>query len=102
VSFTYDQTITPKVTGITPSWSGTQTGEVVTFSGTNLGSADVWVDDIPCVVSSSSSTHVSCATGHKKGDALKLPIPIQNGSNVKIIVNGKGSAVFPTAVNQYE
>ena len=59
-SITYEASLTPLLTSVSPRFGQVEGGEVVTFTGTNFASDStlytILIDDIPCVVQTASVT----------------------------------------------
>ena len=86
-SVTYDISITPYLTSISPRYGSVEGGTLVTFSGQNFATSvsdyQVLIDDIECVVQSATSTEITCLTGQRLG-AFELD------PQLSIYVNGEG------------
>lgn len=83
---TYDGSVTPTLTSISPRYGTVYGGTTVTFSGDNFSDSvadiSVYIDDIECVVSTASLTEITCVTGDKPG--------LSTDPSLKIYVAGKG------------
>ena len=70
-SITYQASLTPLLTSVSPRFGQVVGDEVVTFTGTNFASDitlyTILIDDIPCVVHEASVTEVQCVTGKRPG-----------------------------------
>lgn len=53
---TYKKTATPLITSLDTTTGSILGGDTLTFTGENLGSLTILIDDIPCTVSSSTTT----------------------------------------------
>ncbi|XP_068250285.1 fibrocystin-L-like [Palaemon carinicauda] len=62
--FTYEPTMTPSITSISPKRGGTAGGTTLTITGTgfSVSGNEVSIDGSPCIVSSESSTEIVCVT----------------------------------------
>lgn len=63
---------TPYVTAISPRWGTVEGGTSVTITGVNFkydngSNYVIEIDDIPCAVTSASTTYVTCVTGARIG-----------------------------------
>jgi hypothetical protein len=71
---TYDASKTPKLTSIAPRFGTVKGNTVVTLTGTDFTAtpADhtVLFDNIPCVVTASTSTTVTCTTGSRPDNVV--------------------------------
>ena len=63
---TYKESLTPKITGISPEMGTTAGGTTLTISGENFKSdSKVTIDGIDCVVSSATDKSIECVTGSR-------------------------------------
>ncbi|XP_021347967.1 fibrocystin-L-like [Mizuhopecten yessoensis] len=93
LSYTYDSTKTPEITGVTPTRGGTGGGTRITVSGSGFGSTksdcSVTVEGSACVVDSVSNNQIVCDTGS---------ISASVRGKVRVEIAGNGQAI-QTAAN---
>ena len=86
---TYTGALTPLLTAISPR-HGTVTGNTpVTFTGTGFSAVPsdntVIIDGVPCVVTTSSNTEITCTTGKRPGlRTSMLDIKVANKGSVSL------------------
>ncbi|ESO84871.1 hypothetical protein LOTGIDRAFT_131466, partial [Lottia gigantea] len=87
LSYSYDNAITPEITGVSPSRGGTAGGTRLTITGTGFGSisADmsVTIDGYVCPVESVNETQIVCITGAGKSSDTKVNIVFAEIGNAK-------------------
>jgi len=84
---TFDQNFTPVLTSMDKRFGSVLGGDSLTFTGTLFSSSEtttVLIDNRSCVVSSQTSTEISCTTSDKPyvPDDPSLQINIANFGNV--------------------
>ncbi|XP_076438726.1 fibrocystin-L-like isoform X2 [Babylonia areolata] len=93
--YTYDPSITPDITGVSPARGGTAGGTLLTITGSGFGTSTgavlVGVGGATCDVQTVNDTQITCTTNSAtSGDYL-----------VDVNVNGAGSAVQTSANFQF-
>mgnify|MGYP002474484666 CR=1 FL=1 len=99
-TFTYDSSVSPSVTSISPV-SGTS-GQALVITGTNFvnGQTSVTVGGTPCSVSTVSTTSITCTVG--SGSAGNLPVVVsvanvgQSNSDVTFQYTLQISSISPS------
>lgn len=86
---TYQGTATPLLSKIVPRFGKVLGGTVVTFTGTKFSPTitdnTVIIDGIPCVVSASTTTTITCTTGKRPGLVkTSLEISVKNYGRVSL------------------
>lgn len=84
---TYQKTLTPILTKVSPRYGSVTGGETVTFTGTGFSATTsdytIIIDTIACSVTAASTTSVTCTLGERKGlPEQGLSIFIKNKGNV--------------------
>jgi len=76
-SFTYDDALTPQVTGVSPQRGGTGGGTSITITGTGFASSGnkVMVDGSICDITAESSTSITCLTNSHDG-CIEVPVTV--------------------------
>ena len=68
---TYNGSITPLLSSITPRYGKVEGGENITFAGTGFSSSildyNITIDGINCPVFAANSTQIQCTTGKRPG-----------------------------------
>ncbi|XP_052286416.1 fibrocystin-L-like [Dreissena polymorpha] len=86
-SYTYDASLTPTISGVTPRRGGTGGGVNITISGSGFGSSvpatSVSIDGAACTPTSVSDTQIQCQTGAHSGSV---------DSKVEVQISGNGIA----------
>ncbi|XP_069121982.1 fibrocystin-L-like [Argopecten irradians] len=86
LSYTYDSTKTPEVTGVTPSRGGTGGGTRITVTGSGFGTSKsdcaVSIEGSVCVVDSVTNNQIVCDTG-------SIATSVRGKVRVEIAGNGK-------------
>ncbi|XP_050416785.2 fibrocystin-L [Patella vulgata] len=83
--YTYDASLTPEITGVSPARGGTAGGTTLTITGTGFGTTvgdvSVTIDSAVCNVTTVSATQIVCVTGPSKPSDTKVTVEIQ-GSGI--------------------
>merc|ERR1719431_993384 len=76
-SFTYDDALTPQVTGVSPQRGGTGGGTSITITGTGFASSGnkVMVDGSICDITAESTTSITCLTNSHDG-CIEVPVTV--------------------------
>ncbi|XP_048254422.1 fibrocystin-L-like isoform X3 [Haliotis rufescens] len=86
-SFTYDPSLTPTITGVSPRRSGTGGGISVTITGTGFGSdssaVKVSIGGTDCPVSTVSTTEVVCVTERSTSQKTKVRVEVSGNGIAK-------------------
>jgi len=85
----FKNTLTPLLTAISPRFGTVTGGTLVTFTGTGFSAVKtentIIIDEVPCVVESSSATEVKCTTGKRPGlRTSRLSITVANKGNAAL------------------
>ena len=93
-AYTFKESLTSYVTAINDTRGGTAGGTIIslTGSGFGMGSPQVTIDGIQCVVTESSSTNIVCITGSIGRTIV---------AEVRVYIEGKGYAVVSNDVYFY-
>ena len=79
-TFTYDNTLTPTLTAVSPT-SGAD-GTLLTLTGSGFGedegNSSVWIGNLPCTVSNWSATSIVCAVGQVPAGTYPVDVYISN------------------------
>ena len=77
-AFTYDDALTPSVTGLSPVRGGTGGGTSITITGSGFASSGnkVTIDGSICDIVTESSTEISCLTNSHDG-AIEAPVTVE-------------------------
>jgi len=86
--FVFKDSLTPTLDDIIPKRSGTGGGVSITLTGSNFdavsSNVEVFIDGVPCSVTSSSLTQIICTTGSTKETNMAAKVVVK--------VTGKGEA----------
>ena len=77
-SFTYDDALTPQVTGVSPQRGGTGGGTSITITGTGFAASGnkVMVDGSICDITAESATSITCLTNSHAG-CIEVPVTVE-------------------------
>lgn len=91
-AYTYDVSLTPDISGVSPSRGGTGGGTTITISGsgfgTTLNDVSVEIDGTSCVATSVTDSEIQCVTGAHAGSVVA-------SIEVQIAGNGIAQESFP-------
>ena len=77
-SFTYDDSLTPQVTGVSPQRGGTGGGTEITVTGTGFAATGnkVMIDGSICDITAESTTSITCLTNRHSG-CIEVPVTVE-------------------------
>merc|ERR1712020_416694 len=86
-AFQYLTSLTPQVTGVTPSEGGSGGGTTITISGTfssfTSESATVSIDGSPCIATSQTATEIVCETEpHAGSGTFEVVVEFSSGNSI--------------------
>ncbi|KAK3107254.1 hypothetical protein FSP39_010348 [Pinctada imbricata] len=84
-AFTYDATLTPTISGVSPKHGGTGGGTTLTITGSGFGTAtgavSVMIGGVACAVQTVTATEVTCTTGARAAGSIDTQVELQISNN---------------------
>ena len=93
--YTYDEDLTPAVTGISPTSGPVYGGTALTIEGRSLQhTTSVLIGDAPCIITSQSSVGVVCNTTNHEPSTVPVIVSTMVGV-ARVAMEGSGEALVP-------